>query len=121
MKRKLITRDEALPAPGQHERPCSDCPWSREALAGWLGGMTSEEWLEEAHSEALIDCHVWDGAQCAGAAIYRANMAKSPRDPEALRLPRDTEAVFATPDEFTQHHAAGPRPILDPDGRQWMT
>lgn len=120
MKRKLITSDEALPAPGQHDRPCSDCPWSRDALPGWLGHLSAEQWLAEASSDRQIDCHVWDGAQCAGAAIYRANMAKLPRDPDVLRLPRDPEAVFNHPDEFTQHHAAGPRYILDPDGGEWI-
>lgn len=49
-------------------------------------------------------CHVLKGAQCAGLAIYRANVCKSPRDPNAIKLPADREKVFATPMEFRMQH-----------------
>jgi len=42
-------------------RPCNDCPWRRKSCAGWLGPFGIK--------------------QCAGAAVYRANVCKSPRDP----------------------------------------
>ena len=44
------------------------------------------------------------GAQCAGAAIYRANVCKSPRDGSLLKLPADRETVFADKSEFWEHH-----------------
>jgi hypothetical protein len=103
-QRKLISSSEAVPAKCQHTSPCSDCPWSREALPGWLGGPSADEWLKRAHGEEVIDCHTLRGAQCAGAAIYRANVCKRTRHPQALRLPADREAVFATPQEFKQYH-----------------
>jgi hypothetical protein len=105
VSRKLVSSDEAVRAKCQHKAPCSDCPWSREALPGWLGGLSADEWIQEAHDEAVIDCHTLRGAQCAGAAIYRTNVAKCTRYPRViLTLPADHEAVFATPQEFKQHH-----------------
>lgn len=104
MARQLVTADEATPALRQHTKPCSDCPWSRNALNGWLGSLSPEQWINEARSETLIDCHVHAGAQCAGAAIFRANICKSPRYPNILRLPSDRRAVFAGHQEFLDHH-----------------
>lgn len=101
---KLITAEEARPAKGQHRSPCSDCPWRRDALNGWLGSIPKEEWIQDAHGEVKIECHTLIGAQCAGVSIYRANVCKSPRDPDILVLPADRERVFATPKEFLEHH-----------------
>ena len=108
-RRQLVTIDEAVKATGQHKRPCSDCPWARSALPGWLGSLTREEWIAVAHGESVIECHTMLGAQCAGAAIYRANVCKSVRHQDALRLEPDTDRVFATPAEFTAHHVLGNR------------
>lgn len=104
MVRQLISSDEAVPATHQHDVACSDCPWARTALPGWLGALSADEWLQEAHGEADIECHVLTGVQCAGAAIYRANMGKLPRDPSLLRLSPDRQKVFACPSEFKAHH-----------------
>jgi len=62
-----------------------------------------------AHGEERIECHTLLGAQCAGAAIYRANVAKRPRDKGVLLLERDRRTVFATPTEFMEHHRKVPR------------
>lgn len=109
MKRQLISSDEAVQADRQHTEPCSDCPWTRDALNGWLGGATIDDWLRTAHADARVPCHVVDNQQCAGLAIYRTNVGKSPRDASALRLPADRGKVFATPMEFRAHHEARPR------------
>lgn len=101
--RKLITRDEAVEGKVQHTRPCSDCPWSRESVNGWLGGGTPEEWVRTAHSDQVVDCHAIKNTQCAGIAIYRRNVCKMAYPPN-LKLEADREAVFATPMEFTAHH-----------------
>jgi hypothetical protein len=103
-RRQLVCSSEARPARGQHVRPCGDCPFSREAIPGWLGALTAPEWIAVAHGEAHIECHTRTGAACAGAAIYRANVCKRVRDPKALILPPDAAAVFATPLEFLAHH-----------------
>jgi hypothetical protein len=93
-------------------KPCVECPWRRIAAAGWLGPFSAERWIEIAHSDEAIACHrtikksgTWDGAsQCRGAAIFRANMFKLPRDPEVVTGPTDTETVFRDPAEFLAHH-----------------
>ncbi len=106
---KMITSDEAVHAKGQHKKPCGDCPWRRGAIRGWLGPLTGTEWTEAAHGEGRIDCHTLTGAQCAGAAIFRGNICKSPRDPETLVLPSDRTKVFAWDNEFLDHHSYGLR------------
>jgi hypothetical protein len=66
--------------------------------------MTPEDWIQAAHGEATADCHTVSNQQCAGFAIYRANVCKVPYDPKALRLPEDRVRVFANPPEFLSHH-----------------
>jgi len=110
MTKQLISSDEAVDAKCQHERPCSDCPWARTSLNGWLGGATDDQWLRTAHSDQKVPCHTLRGVQCAGLAIYRANVAKTPRDPSVLVLPKDHSAVFSTPMEFVEHHSKLPQP-----------
>lgn len=105
-KRRLqcLTVEDGTPVDGQHKKPCSDCPWRRNALPGWLGMMSPQSWVETVHSEERIDCHTRLGAQCAGAAIYRTNVAKMPRDRTLLLLPADKTRVFSSPAEFLAYH-----------------
>jgi hypothetical protein len=102
---QLRTSDQAKPAPHQHKRPCSDCPFSRKSIPGWLGGDTVDNWMHAVHGEGLIECHVISNQQCAGSGIFRTNVCKVPRNDELLTLPRDTRLVFATTQEFVDHHA----------------
>lgn len=105
MSRRLcVTGDEAEVATRQHKTPCGDCPWRRDALAGWLGSMSADEWVRSAHGEDVIECHTLAGAQCAGSGIYRGNICKQPRDKTTLRLPADRVKVFASPMEFKAYH-----------------
>lgn len=108
-RKQLITIDEAKEAQGQHTKPCSDCPWSRKSLPGWLGGVSVDTWLKEAHGNVDIPCHTLKGAQCAGSAIYRTNVLKRHVADGVLLLPADRERVFATPTEFKAHHESGPK------------
>lgn len=93
--------------------PCNECPWRRAAASGWLGPYTVEEWIETAHSELPIACHKtlpigggWGEStrQCKGAAIFRENVFKSPRNQTIAAGPADTERVFGTNAEFIDHH-----------------
>lgn len=102
-KRKLISSVESVKVKVQHTEPCSDCPMARTALPGWLGGATPNEYRVLAHSDMVVKCHVIANQQCAGMAIYRANVVKR-CDPPNLVLPKDTKKVFATPMEFLAHH-----------------
>ena len=114
-KGALKSSDNAVEVTKQHKKPCKDCPWLRTAIAGWLGGLSPEEWIRAAHADDAIECHTRYSknsfVQCAGASIYRANVLKSVR-PNAFRflnvlpleLPADRTQVFATPAEFQAHH-----------------
>jgi hypothetical protein len=108
MRRRLVSSSEAVPAKSQHKKPCSDCPWSRTSLNGWLGANTAEEWVDIAHGEAQVECHSLTGVQCAGIAIYRANVYKLPRNRTILRLPRDESLVFKSIAEFLAYHKRMP-------------
>lgn len=99
----------------------------RTATPGYIGPEAIEDWLKMAHGETPIACHetikakedretTWK-AQCAGAAIFRSNIHKSPRDPEIETLPRDDELVFSWDDEFVAHHDLRPRMM---ELRKWM-
>lgn len=101
---KLMTIEEAKPAKKQHRAPCLDCPWSREAIPGWLGGRKAMDWVFAARSDARIDCHTRLGQQCAGSSIYRANTAKLCRQPDVLKLSPDHRSVFSNDAQFVNHH-----------------
>jgi hypothetical protein len=102
-RKGLTTRDQAKRSNVQHTEPCHDCPMRRKSLPGWLGGATAEEYRRVCHSDIIVKCHTTIGPQCAGVAIYRANVAKRV-DPPGLVLPADRSNVFATPMEFVEHH-----------------
>lgn len=109
-RKQLLSIDEAVEAKSQHRKPCSDCPFARASLPGWLGGLTVDEWLADLHhpGEVMIDCHTRRVAQCAGSAIYRANICKRPRPGSpVLVLPADKELVFSSPIELKAHHERG--------------
>lgn len=108
-----MTMPEAMP------NPCAECPFSRKSTPGWLGPLSGKQWVAAAHGEVAIACHMtikdtdeegngdWshpDIRQCRGAAIFRANVCKSPRDPEVAVGPADEERVFRWDDEFLSHH-----------------
>lgn len=108
-------------------KPCADCPWRRVAAPGWLGPMSPDEWIALAHSDHPIACHktildtdetgtgAWDHPgvrQCFGAAQFRVNVFKSPRNPtdaEHAIDDRDTATVFGTDAEFLDYH----RPLYE--------
>lgn len=117
--------DEALAReyPPAVPAPCNDCPWRRNATPGWLGPYDAARWIQAAHGEGAIACHqtIPDGGgwgdqtrQCRGAAIFRANVCKSPVNPTIETGPPDRERVFASNDEFTSYHEGGD---MDQDSR----
>jgi hypothetical protein len=104
LARKFTCDTDRRKTSRQHTKPCAGCPWLRTSLEGYLGNNSPERWIQIAHGEHYIDCHNTTNQQCAGAAIYRANVCKSVKDERALTLPPDEESVFATPMEFLAHH-----------------
>lgn len=100
-------------------KPCSDCPWRRNAKKGWLGPYTAMEWVQIVHGDSPIACHQtitetnedgvgdWDHPamrQCRGAAIFREHVCKSPKNPSIETGPDDPEHVFVSNAEFLSHH-----------------
>lgn len=104
LKGRLVSADQAVATKSQHRKPCADCPFARTALKGWLGGTSIEEWLQKAGGEVIELCHCTTNQQCAGLAIFRANIFKSPRYKEILTLEPDRALVFANRQEFADHH-----------------
>lgn len=105
----------------QHRTPCAKCPFRRDAVPGWLGGLTPDDFRQLAQSEVRMPCHTHELArrngidygneaetaklpQCAGRAIYWANQIKRPRDKSLLELPQDTQTCFQWPVEFVTYH-----------------
>lgn len=108
-KGQLKTYHDAALTLVQHEKPCVDCPFGRIAVAGWLAAMSPEECLMVIHGEGRMECHTMQASkerpwQCAGAATFRANVCKVPRDRSLLVLPKNKKLVFATDREFLRHH-----------------
>lgn len=113
----------SLPPPT--DKPCRECPWRRKAAPGYLGPHTADEWIEAAHGEGPIACHVtikgteetgegdWAHPlmkQCAGAAQFRRNVLKLPRNPEIARPKEaDHETVFSCNSQFLAHHEGDKR------------
>lgn len=103
------------------KKPCSDCPFRRIALPGWLGEDTPESFIATTMRDEPMPCHQsvdyerpdWkedlnenpeSGRYCAGALIFFANLCKLSRDPRRPKLDPDHETVFATPQEFVDYH-----------------
>lgn len=118
--RKPRGRELMIPYRPAVRQPCSDCPFRRLALPGWLGRGSPESFLHCIHTDDPLPCHQtidyddprWKeqwvsqstGSMCAGALILSANMYKLPRDPNFPRMAPDEGAVFATALEFVRHH-----------------
>lgn len=117
-RKRLLTCEDAVPAKKQHKSPCSDCPFARTALKGWLGELTVSEWVNGIYGEMKVECHVFDGAQCAGAGIFRGNICKLPRDPGLLKLPADHKKVFSNGPQFAEHHATV-GPVEEDEDYDW--
>lgn len=101
-----------LKLPPATSTPCVECPWRRVSGRGWLGPFTAQEWIDIVQGDEGIACHrtvkhegKWEGAlQCRGAAIFRENIFKSPRNSEVITGPVNRELVFGSSREFLEHH-----------------
>lgn len=98
-------------------RPCSDCPFRRKAVPGWLGHSSPEGFIDCMQRDEPLPCHQtidyedkhwlskWmaqeSGKMCAGALIFMAN--KLQRHP-FKRMDKDPVNVFTNSLEFVRHH-----------------
>lgn len=65
--------------------------------------MSIGHWIGVAHSEQIEICHCTTNQQCAGLAIFRANICKLPYL-GSLILEQNKKIVFANDAEFSKHH-----------------
>ncbi len=100
--------------------PCRECPWSRTTPPGGNhpGGSPVETYIGQVNGPFWLACHMryekgvdakdqtpGRAPECAGAAIFRANVGLSDKLSQRLhRLPSDTKKVFADFAEFMAHH-----------------
>lgn len=101
-------------------KPCSDCPFRRKAMPGWLGASSPEGFIDCMERDEPLPCHQtidydndpdwllrWvrqgedTGNMCAGALIFMAN--KVQQHP-FQRMPKDHESVFSNTIEFVRYH-----------------
>lgn len=99
-------------------KPCNECAFRRDSEPGFLGGSPPEMFLGQSVGPFVVPCHchcdfddptwkdkIGQTPQCAGLAIYRANIDSARFLPDALhKLPADHDLVFSTPAEFLAHH-----------------
>ena len=106
----------------QHRKPCTQCPFRRASIPGFIGGAHPDNFVQMANADVRMPCHLhlpegvnyeaaqipgtreFRAPQCAGRAIYWRNQIKIPRDPSLLVLDGDSETVFCWPQEFIAHH-----------------
>ena len=96
-------------------KPCAECPFSRAIAPGGTGGADASVYVGQAAGPFFLPCHMDpkyeenkrspELLQCAGAAIFRANIGVDYRLPPALlHLSQDHKFVFSTPAELIAHH-----------------
>ncbi len=99
---------------------CSACPFCRVAIAGWLGRAEPEGFIVSILREEPLPCHptinyetkTWEarwragkiGEMCRGALTLQANIGKQPRNNAIPVVGPDTKLVFASAQEFINHH-----------------
>lgn len=96
-------------------RPCSECPWRKEHLSGWLGGYPAEYFADALRANEIHPCHKNDHGPdhpdsllCAGALAVAANSCIQPyrteRAIEAMAAIGRREDCFAHYSLFFKHH-----------------
>ncbi len=103
-------------------KPCSDCPFRRKAMPGWLGGSAPEGFIDCMQRDEPLPCHQtidyddphwlvkWMGQGgdvgnvCAGSLIFMANKIQRPHDPNFPTMKPDHETVFSNSVEFVRYH-----------------
>lgn len=100
--------------------PCKECAFSRAVEPGCLGGSEPEVYIGQSFAPFAIPCHChcdfsdpdWkskagpgETPQCAGVAIFRANIGAKGVLPKALTyLDVNNDLVFSDPVQFLAHH-----------------
>lgn len=115
-------------------KPCSDCPFRRASMPGWLGAGSPESFLDCLQRDEPLPCHQtinyddprwleeWTaqqgGSMCGGALIFSANKLQRPRTRGFPTLSPDRVAVFSDSLEFVRHHREAPVRSWDDDDQE---
>src|SRR5271154_2443844 len=103
------------------KKPCSQCPFRRKSMPGWLGNSSPEGFIDCIQRDEPLPCHQtidyddprwlskWieqqgAGKMCAGALVFMANKVQRPHDREFPTMPKDPANVFSNSVEFVRHH-----------------
>lgn len=123
--------------PERRKSPCSQCPFRRNSVRGYLGADDPEHFLSLTMRDATMPCHMdidysdkdWlttqepDAPLCVGALQFQNNFMKLARDPEVARGQRavgESANVFSNPEEFLVHHMFGRWAGKVKDSFWWM-
>lgn len=99
--------------------PCNTCPFNKKVKPGELGGSHPMVYIEQIHGPYWLPCHShtnykdpnwkrdFSKPQCAGAAIFRANLQIDNKMPEFLHHLPASNQVFKNEEEFLLHHLLG--------------
>lgn len=96
-------------------KACAECPFAKTTPCGDTGGADPGVYIGQAYGPFFLPCHMDpkyyenrrspELLQCAGAASFRSNIGVAELMPDSiLILPKETERVFATPEELLAHH-----------------
>jgi hypothetical protein len=106
----------------QREKSCGSCPFSKTSKPGGLGGSPIQVYLGQIIGPFFLPCHAQkeykgndtgiQSEQCAGAAVFRANLGIADRMPDMLlHLEAGSDPnVFETMPEFIKHHVPDATP-----------
>lgn len=105
------------------KNPCTECPFTKKSLRGWLADYESPENLHRLiMSEIPFPCHMTqendlsileamrdNEIRCKGALLYMKKACKMPRNKEVFEMIKsftinDTEDILSVP-EFIKHHS----------------
>lgn len=96
----------------RHKTPCSECPWRKKSVKGYLGGNTVEAYALPVRHGVPVPCHMSGGAKttmCAGSAIVMQNSCTVPRDDHQAKQidkVRKSRDVFQFVTEFERYHGS---------------
>lgn len=99
----------------KYKKPCHECPWRKDAPAGWLGGHSAETYADAVDNNEVPACHLNDygpkaprTAMCAGALGTMSNQCKSAYNTDggdaARQVVGQNPECFSHVAEFYTHH-----------------
>ena len=99
----------------KHKTPCSECPWRKDSLRGFLGGWPAEYYADAVQENEIPACHNMDfgpdddrTAMCAGALSVASNSAiaphKTPGASAAKEIVGKNKDCFSWVRDFYEYH-----------------